>query len=126
MKLKKLDVVEALKTITVPGAAENLIDSKAVTNIMVFGDQIDIDVLLSNPSLQARKKLEVTILEVLHQKVHSKAKIKINTKVGAPKSFNYGQPLPGIVIGFYSGSGFLWKRRGRKIYSNSQYRGYPC
>ena len=45
MKLKKLDVVEALKTITAPGAAENLIDSKAVTNIMVFGDQIDIDVL---------------------------------------------------------------------------------
>lgn len=45
MKLKKLDVVKALKTITAQGAAENLIDSKVVTNIMVFGDQIDIDVL---------------------------------------------------------------------------------
>ena len=55
MKLKKLDVVEALKTITAPGAAENLIDSKAVTNIMVFGDQIDIDVLLSNPSYKPEK-----------------------------------------------------------------------
>ncbi|MEE3086085.1 MAG: Mrp/NBP35 family ATP-binding protein [Bacteroidota bacterium] len=113
MKLKKLDVVEALKTITAPGAAENLIDSKAVTNIMVFGDQIDIDVLLSNPSLQARKKLEVTILEVLHQKVHSKAKIKINTKVKtSPKvSPIKGQPLPGIdsVIAVSSGKGGVGK-----------------
>ena len=106
-------MVEALKTITVPGAAENLIDSKAVTNIMVFGDQIDIDVLLSNPSLQARKKLEVTILEVLHQKVHSKAKIKINTKVKtSPKvSPIKGQPLPGIdsVIAVSSGKGGVGK-----------------
>ena len=113
MKLKKLDVVEALKTITAPGAAENLIDSKAVTNIMVFGDQIDIDVLLSNPSLQARKKLEVTILEVLHQKVHSKAKIKINTKVKtSPKVPPIkGQPLPGIdsVIAVSSGKGGVGK-----------------
>ena len=75
MKLKKLDVVEALKTITAPGAAENLVDSKAVTNIMIFGDQIDIDVLLSNPTLQARKKLEVTILKTIHEQVYEKAKI---------------------------------------------------
>ena len=113
MKLKKLDVVEALKTITAPGAAENLIDSKAVTNIMVFGDQIDIDVLLSNPSLQARKKLEVTILEVLHQKVHSKAKIKINTKVKtSPKVPPIkGQPFMGIdsVIAVSSGKGGVGK-----------------
>ena len=60
-------MVQALKTITAPGAGENLIDSKAVTNIMVFGDEIDIDVRLFNPSLQARK-IRVTILEVLHQK----------------------------------------------------------
>ncbi len=55
MKFNKQDVVEALKTITAPGGGENLIDSKAVSNIMVFGDEIDIDVRLTNPSLQARK-----------------------------------------------------------------------
>ena len=80
-KFNMKDVVQALKTIVAPGAGENLIDSKAVTNIMVFRDEIDLNIRLSNPSLQARKKLEVTILEVIHQKVHPKAKIKINTKV---------------------------------------------
>ena len=49
MKLNKQEVVQALKTITAPGAGENLIDSKSVTNIMVFGDEIDIDVRLFNP-----------------------------------------------------------------------------
>lgn len=113
MKLNKQEVVQALKTITAPGAGENLIDSKAVTNIMVFGDEIDIDVRLFNPSLQARKKLEVTILEVLHQKVHPKAKIKINTKVEtpAPAAPIKGQPIPGIdsIIAVSSGKGGVGK-----------------
>jgi ATP-binding protein involved in chromosome partitioning len=113
MKLNKQEVVQALKTITAPGAGENLIDSKAVTNIMVFGDEIDIDVRLFNPSLQARKKLELTILEVLHQKVHPKAKIKINTKVEtpAPAAPIKGQPIPGIdsIIAVSSGKGGVGK-----------------
>ena len=113
MKLNKQEVVQALKTITAPGAGENLIDSKAVSNIMVFGDEIDLDVRLTNPSLQARKKLEVTILEVLHQKVHPKAKIKINIKVDtpAPTAPIKGQPIPGIdsIIAISSGKGGVGK-----------------
>jgi ATP-binding protein involved in chromosome partitioning len=113
MKLNKQEVVDALKTVTAPGAGENLVDSKAVTNIMVFGDEIDLDVRLLNPSLQARKKLEVTIIEVLHQKVHPKAKIKINTKVEAPPSATpiKGQPIAGIdsIIAVSSGKGGVGK-----------------
>jgi ATP-binding protein involved in chromosome partitioning len=113
MKLNKQEVVDALKTITAPGAVENLIDSKAVTNIMVFGDEIDLDVSLLNPSLQARKKLEVTILEVLHQNVHPKAKIKIKTKVETPMSPSpiKGKPIAGIdsIIAVSSGKGGVGK-----------------
>ncbi len=113
MKFNKQDVVEALKTITDPGGGENLIDSKAVSNIMVFGDEIDIDVRLTNPSLQARKKLEVTLLEVIHQKVHPKAKIKINTKVDKPQQSApiKGKAIPGIdsIIAISSGKGGVGK-----------------
>ncbi|MBL6644183.1 MAG: Mrp/NBP35 family ATP-binding protein [Flavobacteriaceae bacterium] len=113
MKFNKQDVVEALKTITAPGEGENLIDSKAVSNIMVFGDEIDIDVRLTNPSLQARKKLEVTLLEVIHQKVHPKAKIKINTKVDKPQQPApiKGKAIPGIdsIIAISSGKGGVGK-----------------
>jgi ATP-binding protein involved in chromosome partitioning len=113
MKFTKKNVEDALKTITTPGGGGNLIDSQAVTNIMVFGDEIDIDVRLSNPSLQARKKLEVSILEVLHEKVYPKAKIKINTKVDAPPPTApiKGQPIPGIdsIIAVSSGKGGVGK-----------------
>lgn len=113
MKFNKQDVVEALKTITAPGGGENLIVSKAVSNIMVFGDEIDIDVRLTNPSLQARKKLEVTLLEVIHQKVHPKAKIKINTKVDKPQQPApiKGKAIPGIdsIIAISSGKGGVGK-----------------
>ncbi|MDA0201019.1 MAG: Mrp/NBP35 family ATP-binding protein [Bacteroidetes bacterium] len=113
MKFTKKNVEDALKTITTPGGGGNLIDSQAVTNIMVFGDEIDIDVRLSNPSLQARKKLEVSILEVLHEKVYPKAKIKINTKVDAPPPTApiKGHPIPGIdsIIAVSSGKGGVGK-----------------
>ena len=113
MKLNKEEVIKALETITAPGTGENLIDSKAVTNIMVFGDEIDIDIRLFNPSLQARKKLEVSILEVIHQKVYSKAKIKINIKVEKPALANSikGKPISGIdsIIAISSGKGGVGK-----------------
>ena len=113
MKLNKEEVIKALETITAPGTGENLIDSKTVTNIMVFGDEIDIDIRLFNPSLQARKKLEVSILEVIHQRVYPKAKIKINTKVEKPahvKSIK-GKPISGIdsIIAISSGKGGVGK-----------------
>ena len=57
MKINKNDVVAVLKTICEPGKGENIMDSGAITNIMIFGDQIDLDVTLANPSLQARKKI---------------------------------------------------------------------
>lgn len=113
MKLNKEQLVEVLKTVTVPGAGENLIDSGAVTNMMIFGDQIDLDIRLNNPSLQARKKLEVTLLETIHQKIHPKAKIKINFKVDTPSPSApiKGQPIPGIdsIIAISSGKGGVGK-----------------
>ena len=114
MKINKNDVVAVLKTISAPGEGENIIDSGAITNIMIFGDQIDLDVTLANPSLQARKKLEVTILEVLHQKIYEKAKIKINIKVNTPPPAAEpikGKSIPGIdsIIAISSGKGGVGK-----------------
>ena len=114
MKINKNDVVAVLKTISEPGQGENIMDSGAITNIMIFGDQIDLDLTLANPSLQARKKLEVTILELLHQKVYEKAKIIINTKVNTPPTPAEpirGKSIPGIdsIIAISSGKGGVGK-----------------
>ena len=114
MKITKNEVTEALKLITAPGGGKDLMASESVTNIMIFDDQIDIDVQLSNPSLQARKKVEVEIMRIIHEKVYPKAKIKVNTKViAAPKKSEpiKGNPLPGIdsIIAISSGKGGVGK-----------------
>lgn len=116
MKLNKQDVLKTLEKITVPGEGKNMVESGAVTNVMVFGDEVVVDVTINNPSLQARKKTEVEILKAIHAEVYEKAKIKINVKVDAeaakPKTNEIkGKPLPGIknIIAVASGKGGVGK-----------------
>lgn len=116
MKIEKKAVFEALENITVPGEGQNMVESGAVKNIQIFGDEVEIDITINNPSLQARKKTEVEILKIIHQKVYEKAKIKINIKVDAPAAKPKaneikGKPIPGIqnIIAVASGKGGVGK-----------------
>lgn len=117
MTLKKQDILKALELITVPGEGQNMVESGAVKNIQVFGDEVEVDITINNPSLQARKKTEVEILKIIHKEVYEKAKIKINIKVDtpAPKANKpneiKGKPLPGIqnIIAVASGKGGVGK-----------------
>ncbi len=113
MTLNKQDIQTALTTITLPGDGKPLMESGAVKNIVVFGDEVVIDITLQNPSLQARKKLEVEILKCIHKEVHPKAKIKTNITVEAPPKNETikGQPIPGIdnIIAISSGKGGVGK-----------------
>lgn len=113
MKITRDQVKKALRTISAPGEGGDLIESGAVQNIQIFGDEIDINVELANPSLQARKKLEVSILKTLHQEVYEKAKININVTVKkAPvEEPTKGEPVPDIdsIIAISSGKGGVGK-----------------
>lgn len=114
MKLSKQDITKALETITAPGEGQNLIESGAVTNVVTFGDEVIVDVTIKNPSLQAKKKTEVEIMKVIHDKVYEKAKVKVNVKVNVPetpKNEIKGKPIPGIknIIAVASGKGGVGK-----------------
>ena len=116
MKIEKKAVLKALENITVPGEGQNMVESGAVKNIQIFGDEVEIDISIGNPSLQARKKTEVEILKIIHREVYEKAKIKINVKVDAPASKPKtkeikGKPIPGIqnIIAVASGKGGVGK-----------------
>jgi len=118
MKIEKKAVLEALENITVPGEGQNMVESGAVTNVQVFGDEVEVDLTIKNPSLQARKKTEVEILKIIHEKVYAKAKIKINLKVDAKATAKptgmqeiKGKPIPGIqsIIAVASGKGGVGK-----------------
>lgn len=115
MKIDKDSVVDVLRTLTVPGNGQDLISSGSLSNIQIFGDQIDIDLKINNPSLQARKKLEVEILKAIHSQINIKAKINTNIKVESAKpSLSVpikGKPIPGIdsIIAIASGKGGVGK-----------------
>ena len=114
MKFNKQDIEQALKTITVPGEGQNMIESKAVKNIMVFADEVIVDITISNPSLQAKKRTEVDILKTIHELVYAKAKIQVNVKVEAvtqPKNEIKGKTIPGIqnIVAVASGKGGVGK-----------------
>jgi len=116
LKLNKQDILNALKNITVPGEGQNMVDSGAVTNVMTFADEVIVDITIKNPSLQARKKTEVEILQTIHREVYEKAKIKVNIKVEAPKAPQpkneiKGKPIPGIsnIVAVASGKGGVGK-----------------
>ena len=114
MKFNKQDIEQALKTITVPGEGQNMIESKAVKNIMVFADEVIVDITISNPSLQAKKRTEVDILKTIHELVYAKAKIIVNVKVEAatqPKNKIKGKSIPGIqnIVAVASGKGGVGK-----------------
>ena len=115
MIITKESVIEVLKTLTVPGSGEDIITSGSVSNIQIFGDQIDIDLKINNPSLQARKKIDVEILKAIHSKINIKAKIKTNIKVDSsrptPSHPIKGKPIAGIdsIIAIASGKGGVGK-----------------
>ncbi|MAU71507.1 MAG: chromosome partitioning protein [Pseudozobellia sp.] len=115
MKIDKKEVLKALEHITVPGEGQNMVESGAVKNVQVFGDEVEIDITIGNPSLQARKKTEVEILQVIHREVYEKAKIKVNIKVDAPAKPKVneikGKPIPGIqnIVAVASGKGGVGK-----------------
>ncbi|MBU2939062.1 Mrp/NBP35 family ATP-binding protein [Lacinutrix sp. C3R15] len=115
MKLNKQDILKALETISAPGEGQNMVESGAVTNVITFGDEVVVDITITNPSLQAKKKTEVEILQTIHKLVYEKAKIKVNVKVEAPTksapNVIKGKNIPGIqnIVAIASGKGGVGK-----------------
>ena len=115
MKLDKQDIYDALDTITAPGEGKSLVESKAIKNLVTFGKEVIVDVTISNPTLQAKKKVEVEILKAIHDHVYQKADVKVNVKVEAsekaPTKEIQGTKIDGVqnIIAVASGKGGVGK-----------------
>ena len=115
MKINKQDIYAALETITAPGEGKSLVESNSVTNVVTFGKEVIVDVTIANPSLQAKKKIEVEIMKVIHDKVYEKADVKVNVKVKvaevATSTKIQGTKIEGVqnIIAVASGKGGVGK-----------------
>jgi len=115
MSFTKQDIYKALETITEPGEGKSLIENNNIKNIVIFGKEVDIDVTISNPTLQAKKKVEEEIKKAIHTHVDTEIKVRVNVKVTAkpkekPNQIK-GSPIPNIknIIAIASGKGGVGK-----------------
>ena len=116
MSFKKEDIYKALDTITAPGEGKSLVENKNITNIVVFGNEVEVDVIISNPTLQAKKKTETEITKVIKAHVSDAIQVKINLKVEKPAVKENpnkirGKEIPNIknIIAIASGKGGVGK-----------------
>ncbi|MGA0414718.1 MAG: P-loop NTPase [Flavobacteriaceae bacterium] len=113
MSVQKEKIRQALEQLTPPGGGQNLVESGALQNILVFENQVDIDLQLANPSLQARKKMEAEVVRCITKQVDADLQVKVNIRVTtpAPQQAIKGNPIPGIdnIIAVASGKGGVGK-----------------
>ena len=90
MKLSKKNIISLFE------------DSKSknftIKNVVIFDKDIVIDISITNPTLQARKKVESSIKVLITQKFGDKINIQINTIIEKPvNNTNQIKTYPEIV-----------------------------
>jgi len=112
MKLDRKEILKALETITVAGEGKNMVESGAVANVLTFGDEVVVDLVLHTPAMHIKKRAEDDIKKTILELVSPEAKIKVNIKVETPeKNEIKGRAIPGIknIIAVASGKGGVGK-----------------
>lgn len=113
MKLDRKEILKALETITIAGEGKNMVESGAVTNVLTFGNEVVVDLLLHTPAMHIKKRAEDDIKKTIHDLISSEAKVKVNIKVEAKENPNEikGKAIPGIknIIAVASGKGGVGK-----------------
>jgi ATP-binding protein involved in chromosome partitioning len=112
MKLDRKDILKALETITIAGEGKNMVESGAIANVVTFGDEVVVDLVLHTPAMHIKKRAEDDIRKTILELVSPDAKIKVNIKVEVPeKNEIKGKAIPGIknIIAVASGKGGVGK-----------------
>ncbi|MGA9637552.1 P-loop NTPase [Flavobacterium sp.] len=112
MKLDRKEILKALETITIAGEGKNMVESGAIANVLTFGDEVVVELVLTTPAMHIKKRAEEDIKKTILELVSPEAKIKINSKVQVPEKAEIkGKSIPGIknIIAVASGKGGVGK-----------------
>ena len=115
MKLDRKEILKALETITVAGEGKNMVESGAVKNVLIFGTEVTVDLVIATPAMHIKKRAEDDIKKLIHDKFSPDVVVTVNIKVEAGVAENpnqiKGKAIPGIknIIGVASGKGGVGK-----------------
>ena len=113
MKLDRKEILKALETITIAGEGKNMVESGAVKNVLTFGNEVVVDLVISTPAMHIKKRAEDDIKKLIHEQFSPEINVKVNIKVETPENPNQikGKAIPGIsnIIAVASGKGGVGK-----------------
>jgi ATP-binding protein involved in chromosome partitioning len=114
MKLDRKEILSALETITIAGEGQNMVESGAVKNVLTFGNEVVVELVISTPAMHIKKRAEDDIKKLIHEKFSPEVVVKVNIKVETPTQNPNeikGKPIPGIsnIIAVASGKGGVGK-----------------
>lgn len=114
MKLDRKEILSALETITIAGEGKNMVESGAVKNVLTFGNEVVVELVIATPAMHIKKRAEDDIKKLIHEKFSPDAVVKVNIKVETPTQNPNeikGKAIPGIsnVIAVASGKGGVGK-----------------
>jgi ATP-binding protein involved in chromosome partitioning len=113
MKLDRKNILSALETITIAGEGKNMVESGAVKNVLIFGNEVTVDLLIATPAMHIKKRAEDDIKKLIHSNFSPDVVVKVNIKVETPEKANEikGKAIPGIsnIIAVASGKGGVGK-----------------
>ena len=84
MKLDRKEILSALETITIAGEGKNMVESGAVQNVLTFGNEVVVELVISSPAMHIKKRAEDDIRKLIHEKFSPEAVVKVNIKVETP------------------------------------------
>ena len=113
MKIDRKEILKALETITIAGEGKNMVESGAIQNVITFGNEVVIDLMLSTPAMHIKKRAEDDIKKLIQETFSADIIVKINSKVEVKENENQikGKSIPGIknIIAVASGKGGVGK-----------------
>ena len=113
MKLDRKEILSALETITIAGEGKNMVESGAVKNVLTFGNEVVVELVITTPAMHIKKRAEEDIKKLIHDKFSPDAVVKVNIKVETSEKTNEikGKAIPGIsnIIAVASGKGGVGK-----------------
>lgn len=116
MSITKQTIIDALENLANTASDHSSIENESIKNIQVFGNEVIIDVTISNPTLQAKKKVEAEIVGAI-EKLGTNLDIKVNVNTVIPPKTTpaapqiKGKKITGIqnIIAIASGKGGVGK-----------------
>ena len=113
LDLNKLNIKEVFKKVIFPTTDKNFIDLGVILNIQLFGNEVVLDIEISNPTLQFKKRIENICVEALQKQFGNTIVLKLNFIIKKVEKDNKikGNPIPGVknIIAVSSGKGGVGK-----------------